>query len=64
MEIKVILDDKWINDYEENVASIIKDELNSAVRLAVRSVIKSNMAQVTNKVDSLIKNLIPKLEVK
>lgn len=63
MKLEVNLDDKWINDYDESIAQVIKQEIDQAVRNEVRKVVgaavKKQMAGMTTMLEKAIKQATP-----
>lgn len=62
MNIEIKLDDKWVNDYEDRIAEIIQQEMEIAVRAAVRGIIKEHKSEIVAKVTMSVKSVIKGLD--
>jgi len=49
MKLEINLDDKWVNDYEETIAEMIKFEIDDCVRKEVRKVIQGLVKESVDK---------------
>lgn len=64
MKLEISLDDKWVNEYEDTVAQLIKYEIDDCIRKEVRKVIQGLVKESVDKFrDQLarkMKELTPK----
>lgn len=58
MKIELNLDNISVNDYEDTVASILKSELDNAVRAEIRKLVKQYHTEIANKVAAAVKESI------
>ncbi len=64
MKLEINLDQISVNDYEDTIGSIIKQEMDAAVRYEVRRIVKEQQKELAAKIAAAVRETIKGLSAK